>query len=343
MFIKRRLPIDIRYLAQCLNARIVKNSNRPAKGLCSFVDHKPDHIAFSNESSQSKLVSALTDSPLAAVIIQEGLDLLSSAISGFDGAILETKDPASQIIDIIKVFYEEVPLVPSISEKADIHSTARIGQAVSIGAFCSIQAYVVIEDETIIHPGVTIYANAVIGRGCVIHSGAVVRENCVIKSGAIIQNGAVIGADGFGYLPGPKGLRKVPQVGHVIIGEEVEVGANSCIDRGTIASTKVGTATKIDNLVQIGHNVTIGSNSILCGQVGVAGSAKIGDQVVLGGSAKVADHVSISSKVRCAGLSGVTADIRESGDYAGFPAVKASKWRRSLAAINRLTSGRKKS
>ena len=198
-----------------------------------------------------------------------------------------------------------------------------------------------IEDRSVIHPHVTIYPRVRLGQGCVVHAGAVLREDVTLGDHCVIQNGAVIGADGFGYIPDQAGnLHAVPQVGAAKLGNEVHIGANSCVDRGTLGNTTVGDWTKIDNLVQTGHNVSLGQNCIVCGQTGIAGSVSIGNRVVLGGGCGVQDHVSIADGCRFAGHSGVIGDITERGDYAGMPALPARQWRRLVAQLRRMVKNR---
>jgi len=170
-----------------------------------------------------------------------------------------------------------------------------------------------------------------------IHARVVLREDIEISDGVILQPGAVIGADGFGYIADPKrGLVTVPQIGTVILDAAVEVGANSCIDRATLGRTLIGQGTKLDNLVQVAHNSRIGSYSLLCAQVGIAGSSTIGNNVVLGGHSGVGDHVKIVDNVRVAAKAGVIQDISKPGDYGGYPAVPAREWRRMVGALVRL-------
>lgn len=167
----------------------------------------------------------------------------------------------------------------------------------------------------------------------------VVHEGCKVGAGSVIHSGAVLGADGFGFFPEKSAqgfkLTKVPQVGNV------EIGANTCIDRATLGRTAVGEMTKIDNLVQIGHNVRIGKSTIICGQAGIAGSSKIGNQVVIGGNVGVRDHVEIVDGVRVAAKGGVIASLTEPGDYSGFPAVRAFTWRKQMRILAKLASNGK--
>ncbi|XP_020525251.1 probable UDP-3-O-acylglucosamine N-acyltransferase 2, mitochondrial isoform X2 [Amborella trichopoda] len=206
----------------------------------------------------------------------------------------------------------------------------------------------VIEAGSIVHPKAVLGANVHLGSGAVVgpsvkigHSAKIgynaVVCNCSIGESCIIHSGVCIGQDGFGFLVDAHGnLVKKPQLLYARIGNHVEIGANSCIDRGSWRDTVIGDHTKIDNLVQIAHNVVIGKCCIICGQVGVAGSVMIGDNVTLGGKVAIRDHVKISSKVRFAANSCVTKDITEPGDYGGFPAVPIHEWRRQVASINRV-------
>ncbi|XP_031376919.1 probable UDP-3-O-acylglucosamine N-acyltransferase 2, mitochondrial isoform X2 [Punica granatum] len=207
-----------------------------------------------------------------------------------------------------------------------------------------------IDSKALIEIGAVVHSNAVVGENVHVGSGAVVGpsvtighstkigynvslSNCRIGESCIIHNGACIGQDGFGFYVDDHGnMIKKPQMLNATIGNRVEIGANTCIDRGSWRDTVIGDSTKIDNLVQIGHNVVIGKSCMLCGQVGIAGSATIGDFVTLGGRAAVRDHITIVSKVRLAANSCVIKDIKVPGDYGGFPAVPIGQWRRQITA-----------
>uniref|UniRef100_A0A0D9WVA0 UDP-3-O-[3-hydroxymyristoyl] glucosamine N-acyltransferase non-repeat region domain-containing protein n=1 Tax=Leersia perrieri TaxID=77586 RepID=A0A0D9WVA0_9ORYZ len=202
-----------------------------------------------------------------------------------------------------------------------------------------------VDPTAVVEAGAVVHSGAVLGKGVVVGSGAVVGpsvsigqstriwynvvlSNCSVGDFCTIHNGACIGQDGFGFFVGEDG-----QMLHAKIGNHVEIGANTCIDRGSWRDTVIGDETKIDNLVQIGHNVVIGKCCMICGQVGIAGSATLGDYVTLGGRVAIRDHVSIASKVRLAANSSVTKDIPKSGDYGGFPAVPINEWRRQTANL----------
>ncbi|XP_057513792.1 probable UDP-3-O-acylglucosamine N-acyltransferase 2, mitochondrial isoform X2 [Actinidia eriantha] len=202
----------------------------------------------------------------------------------------------------------------------------------------------VIEIGAIVHPKAVIGPNTYIGSGAIIGPAVsigqstklgynVALSNCTIGDYCVIHNGVCIGQDGFGFFVDERGdTLKKPQILKALIGHHVEIGANTCIDRGSWRDTTIGDHTKIDNLVQIGHNVVIGKYCMLCGQVGIAGSVTMGDYITLGGRVAVRDHVSIVSKVRLAANSTVTKDINEPGDYGGFPAVPIREWRRQVAS-----------
>lgn len=270
---------------------------------------------------------------IGALLVLEDTKLPENSNVSF----LRTKDPLLTFSKIVPKF--RPPFRPSVG----VHPTAIVAQSSMLEKSVSIGAYSVIEDNctilegSVIHSHVVVYPNCSIGKGVTIHSHSVIREGTVIKDGCTIQPGAVIGGDGFGYVLDPSiGLVSVPQVGRVVLEERVDVGSNSCIDRATIGETRIGLGTKIDNLVQVGHNVDIGEHSIICGQAGIAGSTKLGKKVVLGGQVGVADHKLIADEVRVAASSAVISNLPEKGDYSGFPAIKATTWRRIQVTIQKL-------
>ncbi len=304
------------------------------RGVCSNNESGEDLISFLRERDPQRLKRAVEASQVRSLLVQRDA---AQPLRRTSHNLVLVEDPLLSLIEVIKLFFAAPSAEPGIHPTATIHPSAHIDPSAAIGPYCCIGAGSVIAAQAVLHPHVVIYPRVRIGARTTIHSGAAVREDVTIGSDCVVQNGAIIGADGFGYVADPGlGLRAVPQVGEVVLEERVEVGANSCIDRATLGRTLAGRGTKIDNLVQVGHNVQLGKNVILCGQAGVAGSAVLGDGVVIGGNAGVGDHVHIAPGVRLAGKAGAIGDLSESGDYAGFPAVPAARWRREQAAIRRL-------
>lgn len=234
-----------------------------------------------------------------------------------------------------------VEFYPTGSASGELSASATIDPSTRIGEGTAIHAGAVIEAGVEIGRGCSIGANTVVGAGVEIGDGCRIAPNVTITHALIGRNvtihaGARIGQDGFGYVPGPQGHRKVPQLGRVLIGDEVEIGANTTIDRGATDDTVIGDGTKIDNLVQIAHNSRIGRQCILCGQSGLAGSVTLEDGVVIGGQVAVADHVHIESGVHVGGKSGVTRRIPTGTKVMGYPAKAAEDWRFEQSALRQL-------
>lgn len=305
-------------------------------GLCSLEAPREGYVTFARVKSPSALNTILAAQKCSALVISNKHPLPSDLPGKM--ALLTAPDPYSAFLKLVPLFYEAQVWPVGIHATAAVASTAKIGADVFIGPGCTVGENVIIGNNVVLTSNVTLYENVEIGHRTTIHAGVSVRELCRIGEDCTIHNNAVIGVDGFGYVPNAEGeLVKVPQVGRVIIENRVEIGANACIDRGAFGDTIIGRGTKIDNLAQIGHNVVMGANVVICGQVGIAGSVIIGDHVVLGGQAGVGDHVRIASGCRVAAQSGVTTNLTERGDYAGFPAVPARSWRRQIGTLSRIS------
>jgi UDP-3-O-[3-hydroxymyristoyl] glucosamine N-acyltransferase len=247
---------------------------------------------------------------------------------------IRSKNPKLTFARTLNLFYEPYMPESGVHSKAFISPNAKLGKNVSIGAFTYIGDQCEIGDNCIIFPLVSIYPFVKIGKNTIIHSLVSIREKVIIGERVIIHNGAVIGSDGFGFVQQENGsYLKIPQTGNVIIEDDVEIGANTTIDRATIGATTIQKGVKIDNLVQIAHNVEIGENSILAGQVGIAGSSKIGKGTILGGQVGIADHVNIGEKVIAAAKTGVTKDVPDNSFIAGIPHTDIKTWRKIYASL----------
>ncbi|HFB67397.1 MAG TPA: UDP-3-O-(3-hydroxymyristoyl)glucosamine N-acyltransferase [Calditrichae bacterium] len=252
-------------------------------------------------------------------------------------AAVRVEDPYVAFLQVVRLFFPPREFLdPGVHPTAVVDASARLGDDVRIGANAVIGKGVSIGDGSRIFPGVVIMENVKIGKNCVLYPGVVIREDCEIGDHVILHSGVVIGSDGFGFAFQQGKYEKIPQVGRVVIESNVEIGANTAIDRATLGETRIGEGTKIDNLVQIAHNVRIGKHCVMSGQVGIAGSTHIGDYCVFGGQVGVNGHIRIGNKVTVAAKAGVTKDIEDGQTVFGFPARPIQKMRRIEATISQL-------
>jgi UDP-3-O-[3-hydroxymyristoyl] glucosamine N-acyltransferase len=254
-----------------------------------------------------------------------------------DIAVLRAKDPYLAYTRALRLFHPEPCFAAIIHPAAVVDPTATIANGVAIGAAAVIGKRVQIGEGVRIFPNATIYDDVLIGKDSVIHSGVALRERTQLGERVIVHNNSVIGCDGFGYAKDEeRRWLKIPQSGRVVLEDDVEIGAGTTIDRASVGETRIGRGTKIDNLVQIGHSCTIGEDSLLCAQVGLAGSSHIGDRVVLAGQAGVAGHLTIGDDAVLTAKSATSHDVPAGKMISGIPAFDNRDWLRSTAAFRRL-------
>ncbi len=329
---KENISISASEIQNIIQGKLFGNSNKKVSSLSSFDSQKENSLSFFTGNSKKTIEEAISNQTCSILLIN---DVLEEIKPKDNYCVISCKNAHRGFLTLINLFYDEVKPIKGISEKSEIGQNVKIGENLSLGAFSIIGDNSEIGNNVTICPNVTIYPNCKIGNNVTIHAGAVIREYTELGDNIVIQNGAIIGADGFGYVPDPQmGLRPVPQIGNVKLDSFVDIGANACIDRAAVSTTHVGYSTKIDNLVQVGHNCTIGKFSILCGLTGVAGSTQIGNQVTLAGGVGVADHVKIVDGVRVAGRSIVDRSIEEKGDYMGHPLSAPIRYKRIQNIIN---------
>jgi UDP-3-O-[3-hydroxymyristoyl] glucosamine N-acyltransferase len=235
--------------------------------------------------------------------------------------VIRTKDPYGALAKALELFDPGPPeLAPGVHASAVVAGSAELGEDVRVGPHAVIEHGVRVGGSSRIHAGVFLGTGVVLGEGCILLPGVYVGRDCVLGNHVRVQPGAVIGSDGFGYAPIDGVLHRIPQLGIVELGDDVEIGANACIDRATMGATRIGRGTKIDNLVQIAHNVAIGENSVLAAQVGIAGSTKVGRGVRFGGQAGLVGHLRIGDGVSIGAQAGVIGDIPPAETVSGYPA-----------------------
>lgn len=324
-------PLSVEAAADIAGARLVRGGGGKAARAADVGE--PD-IGEAFVFGEKKTALALLSGRRVGLCLLNGKN---AAVLALDGAIGVMDSPRLGFARLAAHLHRERPV-----DGEGVHPSAQLGEGVRIGAGAVIGADAEIGDRCVIGPNVVIGPGVVIGEGGSIGAGASVRC-AILGARAVILAGARIGEPGFGFAPGPEGLVRIPQLGRVVIGEDVEVGANSAIDRGMLGDTEIGDGVKIDNLVQIGHNVKIGRHSLLAAQVGVAGSVNIGVGVMIGGQAGLADHLEIGDGAVIAAKSGVISDIPAGEKWGGYPARRMQRWLREAASLARLTeTGRSK-
>jgi UDP-3-O-[3-hydroxymyristoyl] glucosamine N-acyltransferase len=250
--------------------------------------------------------------------------------------LLRSDNPYLAFARAIDLFYKPPHYAPGVHPTAVVAGSARLGAKAHVGAYVVIDDDVEIGDNAVLLPHVVIYRGARIGNNFFAHAHAVVREHCVLGDDVILQNGAIIGADGFGFARDGDRWQKITQSGPAVIESDVEVQANACVDRASIGETRVGRGAKVDNLAQVGHGSAVGENTLLCAQVGLAGSSVIGKNVVLAGQAGVAGHCNVGDGVIVTAQSGTHGDIPKGSVVSGSPAFDNKQWLRAVAVFNRL-------
>jgi len=266
-----------------------------------------------------------------------GAVLVSAGTTSNRVAVIEVSDPYASFLRLLELYHPLPSWLPAgVHPTAVIDPTAVVAEDVSIGAGCYVGPRTKIGNGTRIFPHAVIAADVVIGSDCEIRSRVSVREGVVLGNRVVLQDGAVIGSDGFGFAPTPEGYRKIPQLGRVVIADDVEIGANSTIDRATLGETVIGKGTKLDNLIQVAHNTTIGSHTVIAALTGISGSAKIGDRCRIGGQVGIVGHLTIGDDVAIGAKAGIANDVENGAVVSGSPSRPHNLWKRIEASLTRL-------
>jgi UDP-3-O-[3-hydroxymyristoyl] glucosamine N-acyltransferase len=336
-------------IAQVLDGDLIGDGHIVIERIAHPSDVRDEHdLALAVDTS---LLPLLAQTPARAAIISKEAELEPGVVD----ACIVVKRPRLAMAKLTNLFAEPIATVQGIHPTAIVEDGAQLGENVSLGAYVYVGAGAAIGANTVLHPHVYVGPEASIGRDALIHSGVRIGTHVQLGDRVIVHFNASIGADGFSFVTPQLGsveaakatrsevveatnteLVRIASLGTVIVGDDVEIGANTCIDRGTIAATRIGHGTKIDNHVQIGHNVVVGKNCLICGRVGIAGSAIIGDRVVLGGAVGVADHVRVSDDVIAMAMAGIAGNVAPRTIVGGTPAVPRDRYLESFFNINRI-------
>jgi UDP-3-O-[3-hydroxymyristoyl] glucosamine N-acyltransferase len=321
------MKISLRELAKLLDGEVVGDGDVEITGVAGIKEARTGDITF---LANPRYETYIRSTKASAVIVDR--DHLS-----VDKPLIENSNPYYAFLKAVKIFHGERNDLPT-----GIHSTAVLGKRVKLGTGVSLGPHVVVRDDATLGNGAVVKAGSYIGARCrlgpevIIYPNVTLREDSVLGARVIVHSGTVIGSDGFGYAKDGDAYHKIPQVGNVVIEDDVEIGSNVTIDRATIGTTLIKKGVKIDNLVQIAHNVQIGENSIVIAQVGISGSAEIGSNVVLAGQAGLVGHIKIGDNARVGSQAGVTKSVPADTSVSGYPAQPHSFSKRLHASLQRL-------
>jgi UDP-3-O-[3-hydroxymyristoyl] glucosamine N-acyltransferase len=314
-------------IAEKLGCKLEGDANTEIRAVAGIEDAGPGHLTF---LANLKYRPALDTTRASAILIAPDAGPVSIAA-------LRSANPYLDFARAIELFHPPPKFPAAVHPTAVIAKSAKIGAGAHIGPYCFVDEEVEIGRNAVLHSFVAIYRGAKIGDDFFAHSHCAVREHCRIGHRVLLQNGVVIGSDGFGFARQSDGTwYKMRQSGIAIIGDDVEIQAQSAVDRATVGETKIGRGTKLDNMVQVGHASKVGEDTLLCGQVGLAGTTRVGNKCILAGQVGAAGHLTIGDGATLTAQSGVPSDVPAGALYSGYPAMDNLAWRKSIAVFNRL-------
>ncbi len=327
------MNLTLREVAKNVGGTVVGDGSVVLSGVAGIREAGPGELTF---LANPKYERYLADTAAAAVVVSAQY----RAAAEMNGRPLLVADDAYRTFARVMELFSsaDTSVAVGVHGTAVVAESASIGEGAAIGANAVVLEDAVVGDRTVIHPGVYIGRGARVGADTIVHPNVTVKWGCVIGDRVIVHSGTVIGSDGFGFAPEGDVQKKVPQVGNVVVEDDVEIGANVCVDRATVGTTRMGRGTKIDNLVQIGHNVVVGEGSIIVAQVGISGSTRVGDRVVLAGQSGIAGHIEVGDRAMVGAQSGVTKSVPPGERVSGYPAQKHSLSKRLHACLMQLPS-----
>ena len=323
------MEFTARQIAQVINGEIIGNENVTVNSFSKIEEGKPGSISF---LANPKYTHYIYDTEASIVLIDKNA-ILEKPV---ETTLIKVDNAYECIAKLLQMYEATKPKKTGIDPLAFVSTNAKIGKNCYIGAFAYVGDNVSIGDNTQIYPHATICENTTIGKNCTLYPNVTVYHGSLIGDRVILHAGSVIGSDGFGFAPSTNGYDKIPQIGVVTIENDVEIGANTCIDRSTMGSTYIRKGVKLDNLVQIAHNTDIGENTVMSAQVGVAGSTKVGQWCMFGGQVGLAGHIVIGNKVFLGAQSGVPGNIKDNQQLIGTPPMKQRPYFKSQAVFRRL-------
>ena len=335
------MSYTLKELAQTLGASYVGDDELVISHVCGL--NNPSKGGLSYLTNDKNIANVPTSAMLSSEIAKglSGMDrnmavIVKPGIESSEHNLIYSEDPLSLHVEATNLLHPRPNVPMNVHETAVIGKNVTIGEAVSIGPHCVLYDGVTIGEGTVLHAGVTVMNDSIIGEKCLIYPHVVVREDCIIQDRVVIHSNAVIGSDGHGYYQRQGVNKKLPQVGGVRIGSDVEIGSCTTVDRGRLEPTVVGDGVKLDNQVQIGHNVDLGDHALISAQSAIGGSTKIGHHLILGGQAGIVDHIEVGNHVSAIARTAITSSTKDNKILAGMPSRPVRDWRMIEAHLNRL-------
>ena len=324
------MEFSAQMIAELIGGTVVGNPSAAVSNFAKIEEGRPGCISFlANEKYENYIYS--TQSTI--VLVNDSFEPKSE----IQATLIKVPNAREAVAKLITIYDSMKPKPKGIDPTASIDPSASVGENVYIGPFVAIGPKAVVADGCILHPHVTVGSGARIGKNTIMYPNSVVYHDCRVGERCILHAGCVIGADGFGFEPTENGYEKIPQIGIVVLEDDVEIGANSCVDRAVMGETVIKSGVKIDNLVQIGHNCEVGSHTVMSAQVGVAGSTKVGEWCMFGGQVGIAGHATIADRTQAGAQSGIPNSVKKPDQQLmGTPAIEPRTWWKAQAVVKQL-------
>ena len=323
------MEFSAKQIAEFIQGTIVGDENATVHTFAKIEEGIPGAISF---LSNPKYTHYIYDTQSSIVLVNKDFEPEKE----IKATLIKVDNAYESLAKLLNLYEMSKPKTTGIDPLAYIAPTAKIGENVYIAPFAWVGDNAVIGDNTSLHPHATVGSGAKVGSNCILYPHATVYHDCRVGNNCILHAGSVVGADGFGFAPSPEGYEKIPQIGIAILEDNVEIGANTCIDRATMGATIIRKGVKLDNLIQIAHNVEVGSNTVMASQVGVAGSTKIGEWCMFGGQVGVAGHITVGNKVNMGAQSGVNGSVKDGKALIGTPPIEFKNYFKSSAVFKKL-------
>jgi len=323
------MEFSAKQIAEFIQGTIVGDENATVHTFAKIEEGMPGAISF---LSNPKYTHYIYDTQSSIVLVNKDFEPEKE----IKATLIKVDNAYESLAKLLNLYEMSKPKKTGIDPLAYIAPTAKIGENVYIAPFACVGDNAEIGDNTSLHPHATVGSGAKIGNNCILYPHATVYHDCRVGNNCTLHAGSVVGADGFGFAPSPEGYEKIPQIGITILEDNVEIGANTCIDRATMGATVIRKGVKLDNLIQIAHNVEVGSHTVMASQVGVAGSTKIGEWCMFGGQVGIAGHITVGNRVNMGAQSGVNGSVKDGKQLIGTPPIEFKNYFKSSAVFKKL-------